>query len=46
VKTQISQQLQQQGVKKQLDALKAQAKIEVTGAPAAAASTPASAAAK
>jgi peptidyl-prolyl cis-trans isomerase C len=46
VKTQISQQLQQQGVKKQLDALKAQAKIEVAGAPAAAASTPASAAAK
>ena len=46
VKPQISQQLQQQNVKKQLDALKAAAKIEIVGAPAAAASAPASAAAK
>ena len=41
VKTQLSQQLQQQAVKKQLDALKSAAKIEVV-----AASAPASAAAK
>ena len=46
VKPQLSQQLQQQGVKKQLDALKAKAKIELVGAPASAASAPASAAAK
>jgi peptidyl-prolyl cis-trans isomerase C len=46
VKPQLSQQLQQQGVKKQLDALKAQAKIELVGAPASAASAPASAAAR
>jgi peptidyl-prolyl cis-trans isomerase C len=45
VKPQLSQQLQQQGVKKQLDALKAQAKIEVVGASASAASAPASSAA-
>jgi peptidyl-prolyl cis-trans isomerase C len=32
VKPQLSQQLQQQSVKKQLDALKAAAKIEVVGA--------------
>lgn len=32
VKPQITQQLQQQNVKKQLDALKAKAKIEVAGA--------------
>jgi peptidyl-prolyl cis-trans isomerase C len=46
VKPQISQQLQQQSVKKQLDALKAAAKIEIVGASAAPASAPASAAAK
>jgi peptidyl-prolyl cis-trans isomerase C len=34
VKTQLTQQLQQQNVKKQLDALKAAAKIEIVGAPA------------
>jgi peptidyl-prolyl cis-trans isomerase C len=34
VKAQVSQQLQQQSVKKQLDALKAKAKIEVSSAPA------------
>jgi peptidyl-prolyl cis-trans isomerase C len=40
VKAQLSQQLQQQAVKKQLDTLKAAAKIELVGdsAPAAAAS--------
>lgn len=36
VKASLSQQLQQQAVKKQLDDLKAKAKVEVTGAPAAA----------
>jgi peptidyl-prolyl cis-trans isomerase C len=43
VKPQLSQQLQQQNVMKQLDALKAQAKIEVVGAsaPAPSASAPA-----
>jgi peptidyl-prolyl cis-trans isomerase C len=35
VKPQLSQQLQQQNVMKQVDALKAKAKIEVAGAPAA-----------
>ena len=35
VQTQVRQQLQQQNVKKQVDALKATAKIEVAGAPAA-----------
>jgi peptidyl-prolyl cis-trans isomerase C len=44
VKPQLSQQLQQQSVKKQLDALKAAAKIEVAGA--AAASAPTASAAK
>ena len=44
VKPQLSQQLQQQNVKKQLDALKAAAKIEMVGA--AAASAPAASAAK
>jgi peptidyl-prolyl cis-trans isomerase C len=38
VKAQLSQQLQQQAVKKQLDALKAAAKIEILGAAAPAAS--------
>ena len=38
VKAQLSQQLQQQAVKKQLDALKAAAKIEIVGAAAPAAS--------
>ena len=37
VKPQLSQQVQQQNVMKQLDALKAKAKIEVVGAPAVAA---------
>jgi len=46
VKPQLSQQLQQQAVKKQLDSLKAAAKIEVAGVPVAAASAPASAVAK
>lgn len=47
VKHQLSQQLLQQNVKKQLDALKAQAKIEVVAAAASApASAPASAASK
>lgn len=47
VKPQISQQLQQQAVKKHLDELKATAKVEVVGASAAAApSAPASSAAK
>ena len=47
VKPQLSQQLLQQNVKKQLDALKASAKIEIAGAAApAAASAPASAASK
>jgi peptidyl-prolyl cis-trans isomerase C len=40
VKPQISQQLQQQSIKKQLDALKAAAKVEVVGAPASTPSTP------
>ncbi|OQC06326.1 MAG: putative parvulin-type peptidyl-prolyl cis-trans isomerase precursor [Alphaproteobacteria bacterium ADurb.Bin100] len=44
VKPSLSQQLQQQNLKKQLDDLKAKAKIEVAGAPAAAASAPAVAA--
>jgi len=35
VKAQLTQQLQQQNVKKQVDALKAAAKIEIAGAPAA-----------
>jgi peptidyl-prolyl cis-trans isomerase C len=46
VKPQLSQQLQQQNVKKHLDALKANAKIEIVGAAPAAASAPASPAAK
>jgi peptidyl-prolyl cis-trans isomerase C len=46
VTPQLSQQLQQQAVKKQLDALKAAAKIEVMGASAPAPSAPAAAAAK
>jgi peptidyl-prolyl cis-trans isomerase C len=46
VKPQLSQQLQQQNVKKHLDALKANAKIEIVGASPAAASAPASSAAK
>ena len=41
VKAQLSQQLQQQGVKKQLDALKAAAKIEVVGASPATPAAPA-----
>ena len=41
VKPQLSQQLQQQSVKKQLDALKAAAKIEVVGAAPAAPDAPA-----
>ncbi|HTN48641.1 MAG TPA: peptidylprolyl isomerase [Burkholderiaceae bacterium] len=41
VKPKLSQQLQQQSVKKQLDALKAAAKIEVAGAASAAPDTPA-----
>jgi peptidyl-prolyl cis-trans isomerase C len=43
VKPQLSQQLQQRNMMKQLDALKAKAKIEIAGAPAAAPPTPASA---
>jgi peptidyl-prolyl cis-trans isomerase C len=43
VKPQLSQQLQQQNVRKQIDALKAQAKIEVVGAAAPATSVSASA---
>jgi peptidyl-prolyl cis-trans isomerase C len=46
VKPQLSQQLQQQNVKKHLDALKAAAKIEVVGASPAASSVPASSAPK
>ena len=46
VKPQLSQQLQQQAVRKQLETLKASAKIEVAGAAAAAASAPASGAEK
>jgi len=46
VKPQLSQQLQQQNVMKQLDALKAKAKIEVVEAPASAAPAPASPAPK
>jgi peptidyl-prolyl cis-trans isomerase C len=42
VKAQLGQQLQQQAVKKQLDALRAAAKIEVAGAADAAGSAPAS----
>jgi peptidyl-prolyl cis-trans isomerase C len=45
VKAQLSQQLQQQGVKKQLDALKAAAKIEVVGASPATPAAPAAPAA-
>ncbi len=41
VKAQLSQQVQQQNVEKQLDALKAAAKIEVVGAAASAPSAPA-----
>jgi peptidyl-prolyl cis-trans isomerase C len=44
VKPQLSQQLQQQNVMKQLDALKAQAKIEVVGASASTPAAPAPAA--
>ncbi len=40
VKVQLAQQIQQQNVKKQIDALKAAAKIEVVGVPPAAASVP------
>jgi peptidyl-prolyl cis-trans isomerase C len=40
VKPQLTQQLQQQNVKKQLDALKAAAKVEVVGAQASEPSTP------
>jgi peptidyl-prolyl cis-trans isomerase C len=46
VKAQLSQQLQQQNVKKQLDALKAKAKIEIAGVSAPAPSAPASPPAK
>ena len=46
VKPQISQQLQQQAVKKQLDALKAAAKIEIAGAAASASAAPAASVAK
>ena len=46
VKPQLSQQLQQQGVKKQLDTLKAAAKIEMVGAAASAPAAPAASAAK
>jgi peptidyl-prolyl cis-trans isomerase C len=46
VKAQLSQQMQQQNVMKQLDALKAKAKIEVVEAPPSAPSPPASAAPK
>jgi peptidyl-prolyl cis-trans isomerase C len=41
VKPQLTQQLQQQNVKKQLEALKAGAKIEIIGASAPAAPAPA-----
>jgi len=44
VKPSLTQQLQQQNLKKQLDELKGKAKIEIVAAPAAAASAPASAA--
>lgn len=44
VKPQLTQQLQQQAVRKQLDTMKASAKIEMTGAPAASAPAAASAA--
>ncbi len=44
VKPMLSQQLQQQNLKKQLDDLKAKAKIEIAGAPAAGASAPAASA--
>jgi peptidyl-prolyl cis-trans isomerase C len=40
VKTQLTQQIQQQNVKKQVEALKAAAKIEIAGAPPPAPSTP------
>jgi peptidyl-prolyl cis-trans isomerase C len=46
VKPQLSQQLQQQNLMKQLDALKAQAKIEVVGATASAPAAPAPSASK
>jgi peptidyl-prolyl cis-trans isomerase C len=46
IKPQLSQQLQQQNVMKQLDALKAQAKIEVVAAPGSAPSAPAPSPAK
>jgi peptidyl-prolyl cis-trans isomerase C len=46
VKPQLSQQLQQQEVIKQMDALKAQAKIEVPGAPASPPPAPAASPAK
>jgi peptidyl-prolyl cis-trans isomerase C len=46
VKPQLSQQLQQQNMMKQLDALKAQAKIEVVGATASAPAAPAPSASK
>jgi peptidyl-prolyl cis-trans isomerase C len=46
VKDQISQQLQEQNLKKQLDALKAKAKIEISSAPAAAPAPPVPAAIK
>jgi peptidyl-prolyl cis-trans isomerase C len=46
IKPQLSQQLQQQNVMKQLDALKAAAKIEVAGGPPSAPSAPAPPAAK
>jgi len=46
VKAQLSQQIQQQNVIKQLDALKAKAKIEIVEAPASTAPAPASSAPK
>ena len=46
VKPQLSQQLMQQNVKKQLDTLKAAAKVEVVGAPASAPAAPTSSASK
>lgn len=46
VKAQLSQQLQQQAVKKQLDTLKAAAKIDVAGAAGSAPAAPAASAAK
>jgi peptidyl-prolyl cis-trans isomerase C len=46
VKPQLTQQVQQQSLKKQLDALKAGAKIEIVGAPAPAPTTPAASPAK